>query len=82
MFGLASKLLAQRRAWNSAVSLSAGMLIRDHGLGAYFAARNLSRQARDEENDKSSRFWGAVAREIAGRTGKTIGKQGRPESDG
>lgn len=81
MFGLASKLLARRRAWKSAVSLSAGMLIRDHDDGAYFEARRLSRQGRVEGNDKADRFWGAVAVEVAARTGKVIGKMGRPESE-
>ncbi|AMJ61412.1 hypothetical protein AXW83_14900 [Bosea sp. PAMC 26642] len=73
MFGLTSKILAKRRAWKSAVSLSAGILIRDEGDGAYFAARRLSRKARTERNEKADRFWGAVAREIAARTGKVIG---------
>lgn len=81
MFGLASKLLARRRAWKSAVSLSAGILIRDEGDGAYFAARRFSRQARAEGNDKGDRFWGAVAVEVADRTGKVIGKVGRPEGN-
>jgi hypothetical protein len=81
MFGLASKLLARRRAWESAVSLSAGMLIRDEGDGAYFAARRFSRQARAEGNDTADRFWGPVAVEVDDRTGKILGKQGRPDGE-
>jgi len=81
MLSLASKLLARRKAWKGAVSLSAGMLIRDHADGAYCAARKLSRQARADDNEKAERFWAAVAVEIANRSGKLIGKSGRAESE-
>jgi hypothetical protein len=74
MLGLLSRLLARRRAWKIAVSLSAGLLIRDHGQGAYVAARNSARQALAEKNNKAFLFWGAVAREVAGREGEVISK--------
>jgi hypothetical protein len=62
------------------VSLSAGMLIRDHGPGAYVAAKRSARQARAEENDKAVRFWQAVAREVTARTKDNIGKREHSEA--
>lgn len=79
MVGDESKLLAHKKAWKAAVSLSAGMLIRDHGKGAYFAARKTAQQALADENDKACRFWKAVAREISLRTGEVAGEHERSD---
>ena len=68
---LIARLVARRRAWKRAVSLSAAIIIRDHRCDAHAAARQSERQAIGEANWKALRFWKAVGREIAGRLLKT-----------
>lgn len=68
---LIARFVARRRAWKSAVSLSAAIIIRDHRCDAHAAARRNERQAIGEANWKAFRFWRAVGREIAGRHLKT-----------
>ncbi|MDP3411528.1 hypothetical protein [Bosea sp. (in: a-proteobacteria)] len=69
MISLSSRILARKRAWQRSVSLSASLLIRDHGPSADLAARALRDSASAEANDLAVRFWSAVEEEIAIRAG-------------
>lgn len=68
---LIARLVARRRAWKRAFSLSAAIIIRDHGFDALAAARRSAQQAIGEANLKAFWFWRAVGREIAGRLLRT-----------
>jgi hypothetical protein len=70
MFQFISRLIARRRAWQRAVSLSAAMMIRDHRDDAHATAQRSEWQAIGEANCRAFRFWRAVGREIASRHSK------------
>ena len=56
----ANRLGFKEAAWQSAVRVSAGILIRDHGDGALIQARFLIIQAEMDNNERAVSFWRAV----------------------
>ena len=55
-----NRIFIKEAAWQNAVRISAGILIRDHGDSARIQAKSLIVQAELDNNEQAVSFWRAV----------------------